>query len=113
MVEKIINFAKVGSETSTRTADVVKGIKVLMVQFYTLLSMKSHLSLIDNEDHKAIFADSQKLGELKRNFLRFAAEEQMRRVQKNASMVVENHGSILFPDYSDSFVKPLWEKRRQ
>jgi len=111
-VQKVIAFSTAGSETSARTADVVKGINVLAVQFYSFLSIENHCDLIEDADHKAMFSDPQKLLEIKRNFVRFAAEELLRRAQKNPDKVIENLGSVLYPAHVKDFIDPLWEKRK-
>ena len=57
LLKKIVAFSKLGSDVSARTADVVKGIKVFALQFYTFLSIDNFYELIEDEELKAIFAD--------------------------------------------------------
>ena len=82
LVKKIIDFAQLNREASARTQDVIKGMNVLALQFYTLLSIDNHTDLIDDADQKAMFTDAQKLLEIKKNFVRFATEEHLRRMQQ-------------------------------
>ena len=68
--------------------------------------------MIDDDDQKAFFKDSGKILELKRNIVRFAIEEQMRRVQKHPEKINQNILQVLFPDNKKDFVDVVWNRRK-
>lgn len=69
--------------------------------------------MIDDDDQKAFFKDSGKILELKRNIVRFAIEEQMRRVQKHPEKINQNILQVLFPDNKKDFVDVVWNRRKK
>lgn len=69
--------------------------------------------MIDDDDQKAFFKDSGKILELKRNIVRFAIEEQMRRVQKHPEKINQNILQVLFPDNKKHFVDVVWNRRKK
>jgi len=99
LVDKIVKFATLGAKESQRTADKIKGIKVLLAQLYCLMSINNVSTLIDDENHKAIFSDATKLNELKKNLVRFAMEEQLRRHLSQPEKIIDNIIGILYPKY--------------
>lgn len=112
VVRKIISFSKLNNESSARTADVIKGINVLAAQFYTLLSVDNYVELINDEGAKADFSNQEKLTEIKKNFVRFAAEEQLRRMQQHPEKLLETLTSVLYPEFQSEFINPTWAKRK-
>lgn len=87
LIEKIVNFATLGEKVSHRTADKIKGIQVLLTQFYCLIEINNFTSLIEDENYKAILSDQAKLLVIKKNLTRFAVEEQLRRVARNPDKI--------------------------
>lgn len=113
LITKLINFQTLSSKISYRTQDKIKGIGCLLTQLYTLLSINNFEELIDDDDQKAFFKDSGKILELKRNIVRFAIEEQMRRVQKQPQKIYQNILQVLFPDNKKDFVDVVWNRRKK
>ena len=50
-----------------------------MAQFATLCGLEGFAAHLENEHLKEIFSNEERLGDLKRNFVRFATEELLRR----------------------------------
>jgi hypothetical protein len=81
IAERVHAFAYPPKGFSSRTADVIKAVKVLSAQFSCLLKvtdLKEALSDIDAEI-AVNFLDADKLTQMRQRFMRFAVEEQMRR----------------------------------
>jgi hypothetical protein len=113
LITNLINFQTLSAEASFRTTDKIKGINCFLTQFYTLLSINNFESLIEDADQKAFFSDQAKLLELKRTVVRFAVEEQLRRVQQKPEKVYDNILQLLFPSNKTAFVDPVWERRKK
>lgn len=113
LITNLINFQTLSAETSFRTTDKIKGINCFLAQFYTLLSINNFESMIEDADQKAFFSDQAKLLELKRTVVRFAVEEQLRRVQQKPEKVCDNILQILFPSNKTAFVDPVWDRRKK
>ena len=82
IAQQVHAFAFPPKGTSTRTADVVKAVKVLGAQFSCLLkaaNLKEALSEVD-EEVSSIFLDPKMLAIMKQKFVRHGVEEQMRRM---------------------------------
>lgn len=112
MIDKAVNFTKLGAKESHRTADKVKGVQVLLTQFYCFLEINNFANLIEDETLKQIFSDEAKVLEMKRNLTRFAVEEQLRRTAQHPEKITENVVAILFPSYKTQFIDPIWGKRK-
>ena len=79
IVGRFVNFtAKQGTE-SFRTSDVVKNVNVLAAQVHCLFKVPDLMEKIESEEHKKELENADKVKEMKRKFVRFAAEEILRR----------------------------------
>lgn len=85
---------------------------VFAAQFYSLISIENYADLIEDSNHKAIFADPNKLLEIKKSFVRFASEEHLRRIQQNPEKLLDNLVSILYPTHIKDFIDPIWARRK-
>ena len=78
---------------------MIKSIKVLATQFYTLLEMDDIDRLTDDERIRDIFKDEQKLADLKAKFVRHAIEELMRRNINKGEKVTDKILEIIHPEF--------------
>lgn len=62
-----------------RTQDSVKNIVILMAQFSILCGVDRFTANIENQHLRVIFSDEERINGLKRNFIKFATEELLRR----------------------------------
>lgn len=74
--------------------------------------MDNFADTIDNNDHKAIFSDSDKLAALKKIFVRFTVEESLRRDMKEENVGNATIMAILHPNYKTEIVEPLWNIKK-
>jgi len=108
IISKIVNFCQGQDAVSHRTADVVKSVEVLALQYYALLKLENLGASTEDMEHKEIFE-----GKTKQIFIRYAAEEILRRNQmkEKAEQMVSSISKYLYTDI-DSFVDKVFGRRK-
>ena len=76
-----------------------------------MLHIANFSDLLEKQEHKDIFDDPVKVHELVRVFIRFGAEELMRRVMKNPDKIANNITVVLYPKFKEDFVNVVYKKR--
>ena len=118
MVEKFTKFASKQGKESARTQDVIKSIAVFADQIYCLLKVPGLSDLVEDADFKALLAGpadkspQDRLFTMKKNLLRFGAEEVLRRNINGGEKVVaeDKLADLLFPEHKE-FVEKTFARR--
>jgi hypothetical protein len=110
-MQKIVSFAYQEPKTSSRTADVIKSVEVLSIQFVCLLKLKE--IKCEKEELLQHFYQ-EKLQELKKAFVRYAVEEVLRRQVNPGDSFSGSDAkvkSVLMKDH-EAWLNKIWSRRK-
>jgi len=105
-----------GPNKSSRTSDVIKSVKVLTAQFLCLTRMENWQQYLpDKYKNMNIFKDKSEFLNIKKQFVRYAFEEEHRRHHSSSAKEYvddkENLLYLLMPDHK-KFLYSVMERRK-